>query len=196
MYILEKLKLIFLARETDNYELRREGFGSVSYLMPAKDHILIIPDNINSFKLRPDDIVVVDRTGNEIENLKNHKITDYLDLHLISYDVRDDSVDVVMHINPTNATVRADEGHRIVFLSDCINPSDSETGNIAQLIKEPVAHRDYMLIKNNGVLVLGNGIFETLDKAKYIEEIAKIKMPKEEPDIELFKKISTEKINS
>lgn len=188
MYNDEKLKLIYLSRESADYKLSRKGFGSFSFMLPEKNHILITPQGVDNFKLRPDHIIVIDRKGDEVENINNNRLPELIELHLVCYDVREESVDVVMHINPINASQRADEGHRIVFLSDCINPSDSDTGDIADLIKDPVAHRDYMLIKNNGVLVLGDGIFNTLDKAKYIEEIAKIKMPKETITAEFYSK--------
>lgn len=189
MYNEDKLKLIYLARETEDYELVKPSFGSFSCLCAAKDHILIAPQGENRFSLRPDDIIIVDRSGREIENINGHKIPDDLDLHLVSYDVRDSSIDVVMHINPKNASLRADEGNRIIFLSDCINPQDSPDGDIAKLIEKPIVHRDYMLIKNNGVLIVGQGVFETLEKAKYIENIAKIKMPKDEiHDFEFIEK--------
>ena len=179
MYEDDKLKLIYLAREAEDYELSRDGFGSFSFLVSAKNNILIIPKDINRFDLRPDDIIVIDRSGEIIENLNNNKLPDDIDLHMVVYDEREDSIDVVMHINPKNASLRADESHRIIFLSDCINPADSETGDIAKLIRNPIKHRDYMLIKNNGILIVGEGVFESLEKAKYIEEIAKIKMPKD-----------------
>lgn len=175
-----KLKLIYLAREAEDYELTRNNFGSFSFLMPAKDNILITPADIKRFDLRPDDIIVLDRIGDTVENLKNNKIPKDLDLHLASYDEREGSIDVVMYINPRHATKRADEGNRIIFLSDCIDPADSPDDDVADLIRTPIHHRDYMLIKNGGVLVVGDGIFETLEKGKYIEEIAKIKMPKDE----------------
>ena len=180
MYEDDKLKLIYLAREAEDYELSRDGFGSFSFLVSAKDNILMTPKDINRFDLRPDDIIVISRTGEEVENIKGNKWPADTEFHLVSYDERDDSIDTVMHINPPNASLRADESHRIIFLSDCIDPADSETGDIAQLIKNPIKHRDCMLIKGNGILIVGEGIFESLDKAKYIEEIAKIKMPKDQ----------------
>lgn len=182
MYSEEKLKLIYLAREAESNYLTRDLFGTFSFLTDDKDKILITPKGIKSFELRPNDIIVIDRKGDEIENINNHIISEHVELHLTAYDVREDNVNVVMHINPENASLRADEGNRVVFLSDCINPADSETEDIAGLITDPIAHRDYMLIKNNGVLVIGDGIFETLEKAKYIENISKIKMPKEDPN--------------
>ena len=175
------LKLIFLARESKDFELSRNRFGSFSCLTPERNNILVIPKGIDAFSLRPKDIIILDRKGEIIENENNNRLPDDMNLHLVCYDEREGSVDVVMHINPKNATMRADEGNRIIFLSDCIDPDDSETGDISTLIKIPIAHRDYMLIKNNGIIVVGEGIFETLEKAKYIEEIAKIKVPKEEP---------------
>lgn len=180
MFNDEKLRLIYLGRESKDNDLSFDLFGSFSFLTEDKKHILITPKDIDAFSLRPEDIIVINRKGEDVENIKNHSITDDLNLHLTAYDVREENIDVVMHINPKEASQRADEGHRVVFLSDCINPKDNENGDISMLIQDPIAHRDYMLIKGHGVLVVGKGIFETLEKAKYIEEISKIKMPKEE----------------
>lgn len=179
MYNDEKLNLIYIARKAKESELIRKFFGAISFLGSDKNNILITPKDMDAFKLRPDDIIVINHKGDEVENINNRELTEYLDLHLMAYDVREENVDTVMHINPKEASQRADEEHRVVFLSDCINPDDHEDGDIALLIKDPISHRDYMLIKNNGVLVVGKGLFETLEKAKYIENISKIKMPKE-----------------
>ncbi len=180
LYEDDKLKLIYLAREAEDYELTRNKFGSFSFLVNEKHNILITPAGKNSFDLRPDDIIVMDRQAAIVENINDNTIPDDVDLHKVCYDEREDTIDVVMHINPVHASERANEGNRIIFLSDCIDPADSETGDIASLIKNPINHRDYMLIKNHGIIVVGEGVFETLEKGKYIEEIAKINMPKDE----------------
>lgn len=183
LYEEEKLRLIYLARETEDYSLESHEFGSCSVLVPTKNHILITPGKTKRFTLRTSDIIVLDRKGDVVENTNDNIIPNDVDFHIIAYEERDHDIDVIMHINPQNASVRADEGNRIIFLSDCIDPDQYEPEKLLEVFRNSVKHRDYLLIKHSGILIVGNGVFDTLDKARYIEEIAKIKMPKEENTI-------------
>lgn len=130
------------------------------------------------------DLVVCDFDGNILENQNNNKPSSELPMHLACYQSRKD-ISAIVHTHSTYATAFAVKGLEIppvvtesVFYNDkttVISYGKPGTQELADKVKMGIIEgTDVLILEKHGVIVLGDTTAETVLKAKYVEEVAKV----------------------
>ena len=163
--------------------LCRHKSGNFSICIRNKNLILISPSGVDKSLLEIDDIVVTDLDGNIITNHNDRKASIELAMHIAIYKERGD-VSAVVHTHSTYATAFAVKALKIspivteaffyghnVELVEFAEPGSLQ---LAENIKDPIKKADVCLLKNHGVIAVGDTIENALLKASYVEHVAKI----------------------
>lgn len=179
----EKKRLVKVAYDAENSGLCKHRTGNISLINREEGYVLITPSGISKLLLMPEDIIVTDLVGNVYENIKNHKPSIELPMHIACYEKRED-VNAVVHTHSTYATAFSVAGKTIppivteaAFYGEktlLIPYEKPGTIALALTVKQKMEDCDALLLEKHGVLALGDELEETLLKAKYIEEVAKV----------------------
>lgn len=155
--------------------------GNVSARLDGR-RILITPSMLRKGEIRESQLLVTDLEGRVLEG--KGRPSSEIKMHLFAYKMRPD-VKAVVHAHPPYATAFAAAGLDLkapllpevvltvgpVPLSPYATPSTEEVPrSIAPLIKKHQA----LLLANHGVLALGQGLEEALQRMERVEHLAKI----------------------
>jgi len=178
-----KERLIQSAQLAESEGLCKHKTGNFSLRIPGEELILITPSGRMRKGLEPPDIIVADLEGNIKENVKLHKPSIELTMHIALYMARPD-IGAVVHTHSTYATAFAVKGIKI---SPILSESEFYGGNVelvphaepgsTQLAKYAalsIKKADVCLLSNHGVLTVADNIENALLKAVYVEETAKV----------------------
>ena len=183
--MLENLKerIVKVAKQAEKDGLCKYKSGNFSEKDKETGYIAITPSGVSRDVLVADDILIVDMQGNIIEHGRVTKPSSELPMHLKAYEVRPD-VDAIIHTHSHYATAFAIRGKEIqpmIFeaLVYGVHTRVAEyampgTEALGESIVKPLSEADVALMKNHGVLIVGNDIFETYNKAQYVEDVAEI----------------------
>jgi L-fuculose-phosphate aldolase len=170
------------AIDADNSGLCKHGTGNFSAIDRKHGLIAISPSGIDRVGLKWEDIPVIDMEGRIAEAGRGKPSSEFL-MHLAAYESRTD-IDSIIHTHSHYATAFAVLGEKIKPVSfeayfygvntEVAGFARPGTAELAALIRKPLVSADVCLLKNHGVLVVGCGIMETLLKAKYLENVAKV----------------------
>ncbi|CAA7600896.1 Class II Aldolase and Adducin N-terminal domain protein [Acididesulfobacillus acetoxydans] len=157
-------------------------FGNVSARDPETNYVALTPSGMDYNTLQPEDIVILDLSGHVVDG--HRKPTTETPMHMVAYQRRSD-VNVVVHTHSVYATALsvADEKLPIVvtemanvvggevLVAPYTTPGTVELGNTALNVMN-----DHMavLLKNHGVLAVGDTMNTALNVALIVEETAKI----------------------
>lgn len=179
----DKKKLIKVAYDAENSGLCKPKTGNISLINREEGYVIITPSSISKLNLTPEDIIVTDLVGNVYENIKDHKPSIELPMHISCYEKRED-INAVVHTHSTYATAFAVAGKNIppvateaIFYGEktiLIPYEKPGTISLALTVKQKMDNCDALLLEKHGVIALGKDLDESLLKAKYIEEVAKI----------------------
>ncbi len=179
----KKTQLVKAAADSENSGLCKHKTGNLSIINREEGYIVITPSGLSKSKLIPEDLIVTDLDGKILENIKNNKPSIELPMHLACYSKRQD-IESIVHTHSTYATafsVRAMEippvATEAVFYGSktvVIPYGKPGTKELANTVKKYMADSDALLLEKHGVIALGKEVEETLLKAKYIEEVAKV----------------------
>ena len=179
-----KAELLVAAMETEKSGLCRHKTGNLSVINREEGYIIITPSGISKEKLEMSDFIVCDLNGEVLKNPMDHKPSIETAMHLACYRKRPD-IESVVHTHSTFASVFAVNGREIPpVLSEAdfygkatkvvpfAEPGSAElAANAEEALDE---NTDVLLLQKHGVLVVGNKIADTLLKAAYVEEVAKV----------------------
>jgi L-fuculose-phosphate aldolase len=178
-----KRRLIEAAVRAEENGLCKHRSGNFSILDKTTGLAVISPSGLERKSLRPEDIPVIALDGSIVETAGGGKPSTEYPLHIRAYQTRSD-ISSVVHTHSPYATAFAIKGKEIkpvVFeaLFYGVDTAVAEyarpgTRALAESVVAPLAKADVCLLKNHGVLVVGNTIEETLLKALYVEDVAKI----------------------
>jgi len=205
--MLEYLKerIVKVAKQADKDGLCKYKSGNFSEKDKETGYIAITPSGVSRDVLVAEDILIVDMEGNIIEHGRVKKPSSELPMHLRAYKERPD-IDSVIHTHSHYATAFAIRGKEIqpmIFealvygvhtrVAEYAMPGTPELG---ESIVKPLSEADVALMKNHGVLIVGNDIFETYNKAQYVEDVAEIyhialNIGEGEPDIIPYSQFET-----
>ena len=144
--------------------------------------LLVTPTQRPYYRLRPEELVVVDLAGKPVsDGLLPSSETP---LHLEIYRTRED-VDAVVHTHSLCASAAAVAGREIppivdemvfhigggVPIGDYAFPGSEELGLIAA---RTMGERDAVLLRNHGVVGVGNEIWDALEVCDLVERVAHI----------------------
>lgn len=176
-----KRKVIEVAQKADTMGYCKKNSGNFSILDRENNVMVITPSGKDRFTLTIEDIPVLDMDGNTIEGALRPS-TEW-PIHLEAYKTRSD-VTAVIHTHSHYATSFAILGKEIppiIFESlnyGCYTKvapyAMPGTIELAQSIVKPLQQCDVALMKNHGVLVVGQDLDQVLLKASYVEDVAEI----------------------
>jgi L-fuculose-phosphate aldolase len=178
-----KLRVIRTAVAAEQSGLCRQKSGNFSMIDRTRELIVISPSALDRNTTEIDDVPVMSMKGEIVEAGKRAKAsTEYL-MHIKAYETRDD-ISSVIHTHSEYATVFAVRGEPIkpvvfeaffygvrTIVAEYGRPG---TARLAESVTDPLRDADVCLLKNHGVLVVGGTIEETLLKAQYVEDVAKL----------------------
>lgn len=147
----------------------------------SKDHILLTPSGMNKGLLLPEDIIVLDLSGNTVEG--NGRASKEYPMHQLIYQMRPD-VKAVVHTHPVFATAFALAGKNIpdnyliettMMLPDIALAEYAPPGTqaLAEAIRSHVPVSNAVLLKNHGALTYGKDLTDAYNKMEVLESIAK-----------------------
>lgn len=178
-----KSKIVTVAKLAEKENLCKYKSGNFSQKDSDSGYVAITPSGLSRDKLTVDDIIIVDMDGNVIEHGRIDKPSSELPMHLQAYKCRPDITSVI-HTHSHYATAFAICGKEIqpvVFealvygvktrVAEYAMPGTPE---LAMSIVEPLQEADVALMKNHGVLIVGDDILDTYNKARYVEDVAQI----------------------
>jgi L-fuculose-phosphate aldolase len=183
--VLEELKLrvIRVAVAAEACGLCKYKTGNFSALDRESGLIVISPSGLDRNTLTVDDIPVLTLSGDIAEAGKRAKPSIEFPMHIKAYETRGD-ISSVIHTHSEYATVFAVRGEPIkpvVFeaffygvrtaVTDCGRPG---AAHLAESVAGPLHEADVCLLRNHGVLVVGGSVEDTLLKARYVENVAKL----------------------
>jgi L-ribulose-5-phosphate 4-epimerase len=183
--MLEEMKkrIIGAAQKAERDGLCMTGSGNFSMLDRESGQIVITPSGVRREDLKTEDIPIISLSGDIIEEGINGKPSSEYRMHIAAYQCRTDIFSVV-HTHSHYATAFAVRGKKIepvVFeaLFYGINTEVAVYGrpgskDLADSIVEPLKKADVCILKNHGILAVGDTVEQVLLKARYVEDVAKI----------------------
>jgi L-fuculose-phosphate aldolase len=183
--MLEALKerIISVAVAAEASGLCRRKSGNFSMIDRESGLIVISPSGLDRGDLTVDDVPVLSLNGEILEAGRRAGPSTEYPMHIKAYETRGD-VSSVIHTHSEYATVFAVRGEPIkpiVFeaffygvrtaVAEYGRPG---TGDLAESVAAPLREADVCLLKSHGVLVVGGAVEDTLLKARYVEDVAKL----------------------
>ena len=155
--------------------------GNISVKCPD-GRILVTPTGMNKGRLGPEDLVVVDSEGRQVEG--NRAATSELPMHLFAYACRND-VMAVVHAHPPHATAFAVAGVElpvdilpevVVFVGDIPLAPYAPPGTeaVPRALEPFIADHDAILMRNHGLLTFGRTLEEAYNRHETVEHFALI----------------------
>lgn len=180
MYSEEKEALAGICHMLYQRNLVTACDGNISSKV-SKDHILLTPSGMNKGLLLPEDIIVLDLSGNTVEG--NGRASKEYPMHQLIYQMRPD-VKAVIHTHPVFATAFALAGRNIpdnyliettMMLPDIALAEYAPPGTqaLAEAIRPHVPVSNAILLKNHGALTYGKDLTDAYNKMEVLESIAK-----------------------
>lgn len=180
MYEAQKKELAEICHLLYQRNLVTATDGNVS-MRVAPDRILLTPSGKNKGFVTPEEVLVLDLSGNVTEGVG--KASKEYPMHRAIYEGRED-VDAVVHTHPVYATAFALAGKNIpedhlietrmmlkkVALAGYATPGTLE---MAEIIAPYLAEYNAILLQNHGALTLGKTLMDAFNKMEVLESIAK-----------------------
>jgi L-fuculose-phosphate aldolase len=173
--IMEMYRRGLVGALSGNASLRLEG-------RLGEGLLLVTPTQLPYYRLKPEDLVVVDMNGDSVgEGLAPSSETA---MHLQIYREREDVV-AAIHTHSISASAAAVAGREIppildemvfhigggVPIGDYAFPGSEE---LARVACEIMGDRNAVLLRNHGVLGVGPGVWEALEACDLVERAAQI----------------------
>jgi L-fuculose-phosphate aldolase len=155
--------------------------GNVSVRV-SEQRCLVTPTGMSKGFMTRSDLVIVDMDGRKISGKREP--TSEIKMHLRAYQVRPD-IRAVVHAHPPHATAYAVAG---IALDECILPEviltigsvplasygTPSTEEVPQSIEGVVAKCDAFLLRNHGVMTVGDDVLRAYHKLETVEHFAHI----------------------
>lgn len=180
MYEAEKRELAEICHLLYQRNLVTATDGNVS-IRVAPDCILLTPSGKNKGFVKPEEILVLDLSGNVVEG--TGKASKEYPMHRAIYESREDA-GAVVHTHPVYATAFALAGKNIpedhlietgmmlkkVALAGYATPGTLE---MAEVIAPYIEEHNAILLQNHGALTVGKDLMDAFNKMEVLESVAK-----------------------
>ena len=155
--------------------------GNVSKRIKSSigDVVAITPTSKSLSDLKEEDIVLVDMDGNV---LTKGKPSSEISMHLGIYKKRPD-VNAIVHVHSTYATGFAFSDKKLKRLEgfgeikneylSCVEYEKPGSAELAKKASEKIVGEDVLILKNHGVICVGDSLKEAKLLAAFVEESAK-----------------------
>lgn len=177
----EREQVVEYCKALINKNLTTASGGNISIYNREKELIALSPSGMDYFKTEPEDIVVLNIDGEIVEG--DRKPSSELDLHLIFYRHREE-INSIVHTHSTYATAIACMGwslpaiHYLVGLGgkeiQCAPYALYGTKELAENAFKTMGKDTAVLLKNHGLLALGEDIEDAFTTADQLEFVAKL----------------------
>jgi L-fuculose-phosphate aldolase len=148
----------------------------------SEDRLLATPTGMSKGFLSRSDLVVTDMKGRKVSGKREP--TSELLMHIRAYELRDD-IGAVVHAHPPYATAFAVAG---IPLVECVLPEvivsigsvplaeygTPSTGEVPRSIESVVTRSDALLLRNHGVMTVGDSVLSAYHKLETVEHFAEI----------------------
>lgn len=163
--------------------------GNVSARLD-EERILLTPGGLMKFGMKPDQMIIVDMSGNvlapQTEANRGLKPSSELAMHLEVYRQRQD-VGGVVHAHPSMVVALSDVGiplrttlltEGMLFLGPVPTASYATptTVELAQSISQLITEHDAVVLPYHGVIVAGHDVLNAFMKTEVIEQVAQIQV--------------------
>ena len=185
--------LAFLRGEISRYSKRaydrgliRGTGGNLSIRIPTNEMVLITPTDISLGDVKPEENILVDLQGEIIESPLGMMPSKETSFHLQVYRIRRD-VQAVIHLHPPYATAYAAEGEPLPTVTvsaraklqqvpnvGCAPPGSDELCELVAKGIESFPDAKAFLMKEHGILTLGEDLRTAYYLAELVEETAQI----------------------
>ncbi len=155
--------------------------GNISISDPEKKYLAISPSGQPYFDINPDDVIVVDFDGNQIEGTT--KPSSELSFHLGLQKLRPD-IHSVVHTHSIYATTIACLGWEIPAVHyligvigrsiPCAPYATFGTQELADMICATIGDKNAALLANHGVVAVGDTINRAFARAEQVEYVAQL----------------------
>lgn len=156
-------------------------FGNLSIFDPASQRMVISPSGLDYFETTPEDVAVLDLSGNQLDGLQ--KPSSEYDLHRIFYQRRP-GIQAVVHTHSTFATTLSclnwtiEPIHYLIAYAGrdvpCTKYVPFGTYALAESVLETIGDRNACLMGNHGLVAVGHDLHYAFDVAQQIEFVAEL----------------------
>jgi L-fuculose-phosphate aldolase len=164
----------------------KSGNISMKFKKDEFEFVAVTPSGLSLKSLKEKDILIVDMNGNLIYN-SEMKPTSELIMHLKIYEQRND-INAIVHTHSPIATGFAFAGEKIDRIEgfgpikdkyiSFINDYPPGSVDLAEAVSKGLKNQDIVLLKEHGLVALGENLDEATLLAEFIEESAKIQFVK------------------
>lgn len=177
----ERREIVEYGKILVNSKLTKGTGGNLSVFNREKGLMAISPSGIDYFKIKPEDVVVLDLKGNKIDGYKEPS-SEY-DMHRIFYENRKD-IDAIIHTHTIYATTIAclnwelPPVHYMVALAGlnvrCAKYATYGTKELAENAYEAMKDRKAVLLANHGLLAGAKDLANAFNITEEIEYCAEL----------------------
>jgi len=158
--------------------------GHISGRLPDENIIYMKPSGLGLEEIKPDDIIILDMEGNKLEGeYSPHSETP---IHTEIYKIRSD-VQSIVHLHPLISTALSSVQIEIkplnqdsVFFFQGIpifpSPELITTKPQAQLLAQRLGESNALIIKNHGIVTVGESVEEACLNALFLEKALKLQL--------------------
>lgn len=180
--MLENLKkeVLRVSQLAETSGLCHEGGGNFSEIDFETKLVVITPHAESRFSLSPDDLIVMDLSGNVIENKKGLSASSEWPMHLHIYKNKPE-VKAVCHTHAKNAAVFACLGvpvkpvifEAMMYGGFCRVVPFEEPGSVAlgQSAVDGLNGTNATILGHHGLITVGHGIYDAYLKSHYVEDV-------------------------
>lgn len=185
--------LDFLRTEISSYSIRaydkgliRGSGGNLSLRVPGEDSVLVTPTDVSLGDLTPERMILVNLSGEVVESPLNLRPSKETSFHLRVYQIRP-GVQAVVHLHPPHATAYANKGKPLPMITvsaraklqhvpnvGCAPPGSEELCDLVSNGMESFPQAKAFLMKDHGILTLGEDLRTAYYLAELVEETAQI----------------------
>lgn len=177
----ERCDIALYGRKMEETGLTAGSGGNISVLSPDRHRVAITPSGVTYDLIRPEDILVLDRSGTILEGEMSP--SSETGFHLALYDLRDD-IQAVVHTHSPYATTFACLGREIpsahYLVGFCgrsvpVAPyATYGTPELAENITRTIGSCNAVLLANHGLVAVGTDVIRAFHTAEAIELAARI----------------------
>lgn len=185
--------LDFLRTEISSYSIRaydkgliRGSGGNLSLRVPGEDSVLVTPTDVSLGDVTPERMILVNLSGEVVESPLNLRPSKETSFHLRVYQIRP-GVQAVVHLHPPHATAYANKGKPLPMITvsaraklqhvpnvGCAPPGSEELCDLVSNGMESFPQAKAFLMKDHGILTLGEDLRTAYYLAELVEETAQI----------------------
>ncbi|WP_113671706.1 L-fuculose-phosphate aldolase [Vallitalea guaymasensis] len=178
----ERKLLVEYGKKMVDRNLTKGSGGNLSIFIREEGLMAITPSGIDYYKMKPEDIVIMDLEDNVVDGDKRPS-SEY-SMHRIFYKERDD-IDSVVHLHSVYSTILAclrqelPATHYLIGVSGgenvrCAKYATYSTEELAKNAFEAMKDRNAVFLANHGLLVGAKSLSSAFGKAEEIELCAEV----------------------